>query len=553
MSNFSIDGKTLKEILEYGYNNINSNKQIINDLNVFPIPDGDTGDNMCMTLGGGIQGIAGSDETSLGKIAKLCSDGMLLSARGNSGVILSQLFYGFANEIQDVDKATLSDIVRAFASGVRYGYKAVDKPTEGTMLTVAREATEHMQTLDLNNITIDNFVLELLNATNTSVQNTPDKLKTLKDAGVVDSGGAGIYYIIEGCSKYLRGEIITDESMVVTPQINEINSSKFNENSVLEYGYCSEVLLQLQKSKIDIDKFDLQQLKDYLNSIGDSIVAVQTGYVIKVHVHTFQPYKLLEYCQQFGEFLKIKIENMTLQHSEATIQNRFRPRIPKQTKRKKYGIVTVANGDGIIKAFKEFGADVVIKGGQTFNPSTQEFISAFNETNADNIFVLPNNNNIILTAKQAAEMYKSSNVYVVETKSIGDGYAALSMVDFTPDNAKEIIENMNAEIVNTITGAVTKATRTTICNNVQVNKDDYIGVNGKNILTDSDVKVRAITNLIDQLQPESKDCGVIIYGKSMSSSEKNFVKEYIANKYNNLEIYEIDGKQDIYDIYIILN
>lgn len=551
MEQIEINGQTLKSLIEYSYNSLLINKKIINDLNVFPIPDGDTGDNMCMTLEGGLLAIKDKSINSISEMAKTCSEGMVNAARGNSGVILSQLFYGFADGLQDLSIATLNNLLSAAKNGVKYGYLAVDKPAEGTMLTVARETTKELEKLDLQNISIDDFMKKLLDIVQTSVEATPEKLAKLKENGVVDSGGAGLYYIVEGCNKYLHGEEL--ESHNVNSSQDDIDYSKFNENSILEFGYCSEVMLQLTKQKTDIDKFDIEALKDYLNSIGDSLVVFQTGYVIKVHVHTFEPYKLLEYCGRFGEFLKVKIENMTLQHSEVHIQNNFAPKIAKRTERKKYGVVAVASGEGIKQTFKDFGADVIIDGGQTNNPPSSDFIKAFDEANCDIIFVLPNNNNVILSAKQAAKNYKASKIYVIETKNIGEGYAVLSMLDFTSNNVEEIIKNMYEEIKNTTTGSITIATRTTKCNNIAITKDDFIGLINKNIITSNGIRIRATCDLIDKMSLNTKDYVVLIYGKNFMQKEKTFVSEYIQSKYNNLEIYEIDGNQDIYDLYIISN
>lgn len=552
MEKFIIDGEILKNFLEYSYNSLFVNKKIINDLNVFPIPDGDTGDNMCMTFEGGLSAIKNNSTKNVYELARCCSNGMLSSARGNSGVILSQLFDGFANGLKDKQSVSLYELVVAFESGVKQGYLAVDKPTEGTMLTVARETTENLKVLNLQEISIEEFIEKTLKIVHKSVEETPDKLDKLKEAGVVDSGGAGLYYIAEGVSKYLNGEVIANQNENGGQQTSDIDYSNFNENSVLKFGYCSEVLLQLTKSKTDIDKFDLQALKDYLNSIGDSLVVFQTGYVIKVHVHTFEPYKLLEYCGRFGEFLKIKIENMTLQNSEVVIQNKFKKLEPNK-KRKKYGVVTVANGSGIRQMFKDFGADVVIDGGQTNNPPSSEFLSAFEEANADTIFVLPNNDNIILTAKQAAKNYTNSTVHIIETKDIGQGYSVLSMLDFSSDDVDQIIDDMYIQINNNLTGAITTATRTTKFNNIDITKDDYIGLIGKNIVVSDANRLNATKTLIEKMELETKSYAVLLYGKNFLAEEKSVVSELISSKYKNLEVYEIDGNQDIYDIYIILD
>ena len=551
MAKIQIDGQELKNLIEYGYNSLFINKTIINDLNVFPIPDGDTGDNMCMTLEGGLKLIKKEESNSVSDISEKCSIGMLNAARGNSGVILSQFFDGFYRGVKGKETISLNDIITAFRSATEQGYLAVDQPTEGTMLTVARESTESLENSrsDLEELSLADFNERLLNIIKTSVDKTPEKLEKLKENGVVDSGGAGLYYIIEGCYKYLHGEsisVVLDEQEVKTADLN-----KFNENSVLEFGYCSEVLLQLTRNKTDVDSFDVDKLKEFLNSIGNSLVVVKTGYVVKIHVHTFEPYKLLEYCGRYGEFLKVKIENMMLQHNEANIQNNFAPKPIKSEKRKKYGVVTVASGEGVKELFKNFGADVVIDGGQTNNPPSSDFIDAFIKINAETIFVFPNNSNVILTAKQAAKSYKASDVVVIESKNIGEGYAGLSMLDFTSEE-KEIENTLNEEIKNTVCGAITTATRTTFCNGIAINKGDYLGLI-KDIVCCDATRIRAIYKLIDVIKADVKDNALLIYGKNIEDGEKTLIKQYLTHKYPHLEVYEVDGMQNVYDLYIVLN
>ena len=552
MEQVIIDGNILNDLMQYGLSSLLQNKKIVNDLNVFPIPDGDTGENMYLTLQGGVRAIKDLKENSVATVARIASDGMLNAARGNSGVILSQLFDGFAKGIVNKDTIVLTDLVIAFESATKQGYGAVDQPTEGTILTVARETTESLKALDLSKMSALDFVDQLLQIIKRSVEGTPDKLQKLKDNGVVDSGGAGLYYIFEGCAKYLRGENIEITSSKAA-DTSEVDYHKFNENSVLEFGYCSEVLLQLTKHKCDIDKFDLNALKDFLNSIGDSLVVVQNGYTIKVHVHTFEPYKLLEYCGRFGEFLKVKVENMTLQHSETQIQNNFAPKTVENKQRKKYGVVAVANGAGVKSVFKEFGADVVIDGGQTNNPASSDFIQAYREANAEIIFVFTNNSNVILAAKQAADKYKAAKIHMIKTRNIGEGYAGLSMLDFTVEDDSAIVENIENEIKNARTGAITVASRTTVCNGLSIKEGDYIGLVDENIVTAHALEPRAVINLLDQMQPEQKVCVTLIYGKNFSAKEKEFAKNYLATKYPDLEVYEIDGGQEIYDLYVVMN
>lgn len=550
MEKIRIDGVVFRTLIEYGFNCLMKNKKIVNELNVFPIPDGDTGDNMCLTLEGGLNAIKDKSTDNISEMARICSDGMINSARGNSGVILSQLFFGFAKGLKELYSASISDVVSAMATGVEQGYLAVDKPTEGTMLTVAKDLAQGLCNLDLKNIEVEEFAKIILEITKKSVERTPDQLDILKANGVVDSGGAGLYYIIEGCCRYLQGEIIEDNpSNKYTKK--DVDYSQFNEDSIMQFGYCSEIMLQLTRTKTDIDNFNLQTLKDFLNNIGDSLVVFQSGYVIKIHIHTFEPHKLLEYCSRYGEFLEVKIENMTLQHSNIHIENNFSPNMPEERERKKYGVVAVASGEGIVNLFKDFGADVIIDGGQTNNPSVNDFIQAFEKTNSEVIFVLTNNSNVILTAKQSAKNFNSSKIHIIETKNIGEGYAVLSMLDFTSDDEEKIVKNMYKEISNTTTGAITRANKSSKYKGVNILKDDYIGLINNNIVTANSIRIRAVFDLLDNMLQDTKDDIVLIFGKNFTLDERKVVREYILSKNYDIEIYEIDGNQEIYDLYII--
>lgn len=547
-----ITGQELKRFINASYTNLKNNVKIINDLNVFPIPDGDTGDNMCLTLKGGVDAIKPESETAQ-EVASDCAEGMLMNARGNSGVILSQLFYGFSNGLDNAKTINLKCLQKAFASAVDCAYHAVDKPTEGTILTVAREVCEKVAGLSGEEENVIDLIVEWANE---SVLKTPELLPVLKQAGVVDSGGAGLFYIFEGISKLKKGtlDFVLDENMQIKDVKEEdLDYSSFNENSKLEFGYCSEVLLQLLTSKTDIKKFNIERIREFLSSIGDSIVLVQTGSVIKIHVHTFTPSKLLEYCQQFGEFLKIKIENMTIQHTEATIQNRFEPIKVQKIEKQPFGVVTVASGEGLINTFKELGADVVINGGQTNNPSAEDFINAFKEVNAETIFVLPNNSNIILTAKQAQKIFKDSKIYIIETKSIGEGYSALAMLDYSSNDAKEIERTLTQEAKNAVCGSVSVATRNAKFNDFNIKTGDFLGITGKNIVNVVDNKVDALMGLVKTITDESKSFCVVIYGKNFKQDERAAVKIEMQEKYPVLEFYEIDGGQDIFDAFVILS
>ena len=550
-----MDGALFKRLVLAGAANLHANAQEVNELNVFPIPDGDTGENMYLTLKGGVDELQGLENPSLCQAAKTLAQGMLLNARGNSGVILSQLFYGLAEGFSDLEKADIAQVVNALKQGVKCGYGAVAEPVEGTILTVAREAVENSVEYAKGDVTLFNFFTYYLTEMKTSLLKTPDLLAVLKEAGVIDSGGAGLVYIVEGFCKVLAGEEVGEEIAATDASSKAIDFSKFNEDSEMTFGYCTELLFQLQRSKTDLDGFSVQELIDFLSTIGDSIVAFRTGHVVKLHVHTMTPWKVLAHCQQFGEFLTVKIENMTLQHNE-TVQKEKTSTIAEMQKkikraRRKYAVVTVASGDGLINTFKELGADYVVAGGQTNNPSAEDFIAAFDEVNADHVYVLPNNSNIILAAEQAAKIYADSDIRVIQSKSIGDGYAALSMLDFGSDDADEIEALLQENMQGVVTAMVTRAVRSTTVNGVDITKDDYIGFTAKCMRVSVPSKLDAARLLVDKVV-EDKEFVIVAYGQDATAEEREAFSAYMAEKYPRVEFYEIDGGQEVYDFLLIL-
>lgn len=549
-----IDGESLKRLLFFGAMNLKANVKEVNELNVFPIPDGDTGENMYLTIKGGVDEIETIEDGTVSSVSSAFAKGMLMSARGNSGVILSQLFYGLAEGLKDIESVSIKEFVCAMKQGVKRAYGSVAQPVEGTILTVARESQEKVSVIVDDNTTAEEFFIHLLEEMKKSLEHTPDMLAALKEAGVIDSGGAGLVYIIEGFYKALIEDGAIDELAVTESQgKRSVDFSKFNENSVMEFGYCTEFLLQLTRAKTDVDNFSVKDLINFLGTVGDSIVAFATGTVIKVHVHTMEPWRVLQHCQAFGEFLTLKIENMTLQHNETTRASAVSGLNKKVKKaRRKFAVVTVATGQGLINTFKDLGADYVISGGQTNNPSSEDFIAAFEDVNADYVFVLPNNSNIILTAKQAADMYSDSIVKVIESKSIGEGYSALSMLDFSSDDASVIEELLKEDMKSSVTGMLTKAVRTTTVNGVNVNKGEYIGFTNKTMLVSTPEKMSSVYGLADKIIKEESEFLIVAYGKDATVHEREAFRTFISNEHFNLEFYEIEGEQDVYDFILIV-
>lgn len=551
MATYELSGSLFADMIRGGTGNLRANAQTVNDLNVFPIPDGDTGDNMSLTMAGGDAALGNTEAASLSEVANTIAGGMLLGARGNSGVILSQLFAGIAKGLSGVERASAIDLGNAFSLGVKQAYSAVLTPTEGTILTVAREATERTVAGITAQSTLEEFFSLFIEEMHKSLQRTPELLPILKESGVIDSGGAGLVYIIEGMNKILRGEQI-ETAPAPAQAVASVDLSGFGADSVMTFGYCTELLLRLQNCKVDAAAFDVEELTRALTECGgESIVAVKNDTIVKLHVHTMFPWRVFEICQKYGEFLTVKVENMALQHSEAKVENRFAP-APAKQEHKPFGVVTVASGAGIKETFLSLGADFVVEGGQTMNPSSEDFLAAFDVVNADTIFVLPNNGNIILAARQAAALCKKADVRVIESKTIGDGYAALTMLDFESGDADAIAQALTDAMQGVITGMVTRSVRDTHLGGIEINKNDYIGFAGKQMLADDATVAGAAQKLLGALAPEEKEVLIAICGKETRAADMAEVRDFVAQNYPRLELYEIDGGQDVYHFIFVL-
>ncbi len=547
-----LDSLTFSAMLRQGAVQLGRDKKVINDLNVFPIPDGDTGDNMLMTLKAGCASLQstvtslreGTTKQSIYEVAQVASSGMLLGARGNSGVILSRIFSGLAKGLKDMVEADTKAFAKAMQSSVDEAYKAVPVPVEGTIITVLCEgAASADASQDLNH-----YFETLLEAMQTSLDHTPELLQVLKDAGVVDSGGAGLLSIFRGMNDALNGIISEEELAPSSPTSPQVELNKFNENSTLEFGYCTEFLLRLMRSKVDLDTFDEKVIFDYLNRVGESVVAFREGTIIKVHEHTFTPGEILNYCQQFGEFLTIKIENMTLQHHQTVNQNNASFKTPP----KKYGVVTVASGEGLIEAFRGIGADEVIEGGQTMNPATQDFLDAFAKINARHILVFPNNKNIKMAADQAAELYKGADIHVLPSATIGEGYYGIGYIDRDNPDVEDVIANVTELMQSVVTGMVSTAIRDAEEDHVEVHAGDYVGYSGKQLLSDSLYRVEAAKALVERLGASSRDVMLIFFGEQVPQNEAESLVADLQTQYKNLEIMLNNGQQPVYDYIFVL-
>ena len=556
-----LGGMLFAKMMKGGATELRTNAEEVNKLNVFPVPDGDTGDNMTMTIESGVAAIETVETDNLAEVIKIISHGMLLGARGNSGVILSQFFAGIAKGLSNSKKASPMVMGKALELGVDYAYASVMTPTEGTILTVAREAVEYAVSRINEKSTIRSLFSDLVSEMNRSLEHTPEILKELKEANVVDSGGAGLLYIMDGINRVLNGEEIVADPSATTSSIPSPAQShaagSFGPDSVMTYGYCTELLVQLQNSKVDINAFDIAPTKKFLSEIGDSIVAFKTDSIVKVHVHTLTPEKVLAHLRQYGEFLTVKIENMSVQHSEtlkndentnSDVKNAAEP----SKERKKNGIVMASCGEGISDLFRELGCDEIIRGGQTNNPSTSDFIDAFERLNAENIFVFPNNGNIVMAATQAAEIYEKAKVYVIPSKTIGGGYVSLSSMNFDSSSPEELMKEAEDALARITTAYISPAVRDADMNGVHITEGDTIGVIAKEIVVSCPERKEATYSLIDKIfEDESKFMITIFYGVDASEEDRAELEAYIAEKHPSVEAYFIDGKQEIYPYLIV--
>ena len=525
-----ISGALLKKMVTNGAVNLKNCYAEVDALNVFPVPDGDTGTNMSMTMMAGVREIENVSTKQIAPILKNLSRGLLMGARGNSGVILSQFFRGVYTELKNVTKEyiTLTEFANSLYGGYKMAYKAVMSPVEGTILTVVKDAAHAIN--GKTYATLEELVEAYLSAAKESLANTPKLLPILAEAKVVDSGGAGFVKIVEGMQMMLNGEKLHI-------QTEEEKAKAEAEVQEIKFGYCTEFIIELAEP----DKFIESDLKDQLQAMGDSLVLVRDENILKVHVHVNKPGDVLNIAQGLGELVTTKIENMRLQHTQFIE--------PKKQEHKEIGIISVCFGDGIKKAFTELGTDYIIDGGQTMNPSTEQFLKAIDNVDADNYIIIPNNSNVILAAEQAATLVENKKVVVLKAKSIASGYSAL--INFDPElSVDENFENMS-EVINTVkTGEVTYAVRDTEIDGVKINSGDFMSLSGKKIFSSTKERIDAIKSLISGLVDSDAEIVTLFYGIDVNEEEVNEVTEFINEIDDEIEIEVIEGKQDIYS-YIV--
>lgn len=519
----------LKELLLGASRSLTENKETLDNLNVFPIPDGDTGTNMEKTLLGAVRVLQeiGDRELVTADLERLY-EGILMSAQGNSGVILSQWFKGLSISFAKSKEITALSLNDAFLEASEAAYNAVSTPVEGTILTVARQAQEYAEEYLREEMTVVEYLQAALDGARDSLKNTPELLPVLKEAGVVDSGGFGFVCILSGMIAALSGEASLNLSDFASslPVLDTVQQE--------EFGYCTELILKLEDDSVEA--FSNEALKIFLNSVGNSIIAVQEKDRVKIHVHTLAPERVLEYCHAHGEFLTVKIENMTVQHQETIGKTKQR-----------FAIAAVADGDGVQALFEDMGAQLVIRGGQSDNLATEQLLSAFNRLNAETVILLPNNANLILVSEQAKKLYTACSVTIIPSESIAEGYAALSMVN-PDDSTDDIIAAMREAIANTSTAVVAVATHDSTNNGVAIKKGEYIGiVNDAVVVSDTD-ETEAIMSMLRAVpEIENKESIVAICKDKQAVSTATLLKGDIKALCPYAEIYFVNGGQEVFD------
>jgi len=544
MSTRMIDGACFARMLLGGAALLASHAEELNAMNVFPVSDGDTGTNMSRTMEGGLSQLEDASGEALADVSGLFARGVLLAARGNSGVILSQIFAGINEGLSSCGEVSAAELARAYKKGIAKAYAAVQNPTEGTILTVFRESTEYAAEGLTEDSTAEDFFRLHVEEARRSLAATKELLPVLAEAGVVDSGAAGYLYIAEGMYGALSGEQTDFEPRRHRePGGAEVDIDRFTRDSRLEFGYCTEFLLRLTTAKVDPDTFDIKTVLDMLEELGgESVVAYKQDDIVKVHVHTFTPGAVLARAQEFGEFLTVKVENMSLGHSETAAAQ--------PEKKKKYAVVAVAMGDGMAALFSQMGADRVIACSPSSNPSTEEFLEAFRACAAEEIIVLPNHKNIILAARQAAELFGASRVHVVESRSMMQGYSALSVITPGITDMEALAESARRAAQSVTDFEVTRAVRDASIDGKTVKSGDYIAISEGKIAACAGSAEDAVMDMLETLDADLCEIITLFAGKNVTAERRAGLTERLKESFGELEVTVYEGGQDVYDYYV---
>ncbi len=544
-----IDSTQFRDMVRVATHRLGKNAEFVNSLNVFPVPDGDTGTNMNLTIESGAKAVSENPSTNVSDLTESLAKGMLMGARGNSGVITSQLFRGFYKATQGMKTLNAQELSNAFTNGVTTAYKAVMKPVEGTILTVARVAAEEGATKANDTDDVEEVMKAVVEGAKKALKTTPDLLPVLKQVGVVDSGGQGLLFIYEGFLEGILGENFADQYQPDAGEMDEMINAMHHRSvqsqlatQDIKNGYCTEIMVDLTADVPNKKPFDLDEFRKHLSGIGDSLLAVSDGDVAKVHVHTEHPGEVFQYGSQFGQLGKIKIDNMRIQH-ETIVEG-------DEDKQESvdFAVIAVASGNGIRKLFESEGVNRIISGGQTMNPSTADIIDAIKKSGAKQAIVLPNNGNIIMAAKQAAEV-SDIPVGIVPTKTISQGLTA--MLSFDPDaSVDDNVEAMTENLDTVVSGEVTQANRDTTINDVEIHKNDYLGIVDGDIKIDNADLIKATTETVEKMLDDDTEIITIMYGRDANKEQAEKVVSALKAEHDDLEFEIHDGGQPVYNFLI---
>ncbi|MBI0110874.1 MULTISPECIES: DAK2 domain-containing protein [Lactobacillus] len=544
-----IDSKKFRDMVRVATHRLGRNAEFINSLNVFPVPDGDTGTNMNLTIESGAKAVAQNTSNSVGDLTESLAKGMLMGARGNSGVISSQLFRGVYKATQGMKTLNAQELANAFSNGVATAYKAVMKPVEGTILTVARVGAQEGANKANETDDVEEVMKAIVEGAKKALKTTPDLLPVLKQVGVVDSGGQGLLFIYEGFLEGLLGEEFADRYQPDEGEMDEMINAMHHQSvqsqlstQDIANGYCTEIMVDLTADVPNKKTFNLDEFRDHLSKLGDSLLAVSDDEVAKVHVHTEHPAAIFAYGSQFGQLGKIKIDNMRIQHE--TIVNNSE----ENQESVDFAVIAVASGNGIRKLFESEGVNRIISGGQTMNPSTQDIIDSIKKSGAKKAIVMPNNGNIIMAAKQAAEV-SDIPVGIVPTKTISQGLTA--MLSFDPDDSlDDNVANMTDALDTVVSGEVTKANRDTTINDIEIHQNDFLGIVDGDIKVANTDLITATSTMIEKMLDEDAEIITVMYGRDSNKKEAQELVDAVKKKHDDLEFEIHDGGQPVYNFLI---
>lgn len=547
----AINGGQFQAMVQVGANRLNQNAEFVNSLNVFPVPDGDTGTNMDLSMTSGAKAVREATTEHAGELAAILSKGLLMGARGNSGVILSQLFRGFSKKIEDKEELNAQDLADAFKNGVEVAYKAVMKPVEGTILTVSRGAAIAAEKKAKESDDVLEVMEAALKGAKKALAKTPDMLPVLKEVGVVDSGGQGLVFIYEGFVESLSGKVVESEIYQPSPaQMEEMVNAEHHRSvqshmstEGIKFGYCTEIMVKIGEGPTVDSTFDYDTFRNYLNEIGDSLLVVADDEIIKVHVHTEQPGEVMNYGQKFGSLIKIKVDNMRLQH-ESLLDTPSAPVAEEPKEKVPYGIISIAAGKGVQDLFSSMGVNHVISGGQTMNPSTEDIMLAIQSVNAENVIILPNNKNIFMAADQAAEVSDVPTI-VIPSKTISQGMTAL--LGFNDQvSLEENQKNMLEMLEGVTSGQVTTAVRDTSIDGVEIKTDDNLGMVEGKIVVSTPSRFDACLETLKQMIDDDTEIVTILIGEDGTNEEASLLEEALLEMDSDLEVEIHQGDQPVY-------